>query len=86
MRTIDAYWIEEGTFLAVRPSVPFDNPTGCTSSTLAIVPSSSPGYKQLLAAVMQAMATKTPMSFYANGCFSAWGKTFPSFYAAGPNW
>jgi K+-transporting ATPase A subunit len=76
-RTIKSYWIEGGAFLAVTPTVPFDNPTGCTQSTLAIVPATHAAYKQMLAAVNHAMATSTPISMWATGCYSSWGQTFP---------
>lgn len=85
-RVISAYWIETSAFLAVRPTTPYANPTGCTSSSLAIIPASHSAYKQLLAAVMLAKETGRPLQLYALGCYAAWGETFPNFYAAGPDW
>jgi hypothetical protein len=85
-RTINSYWIEGGTFLAVRGTTPWDNPAGCTKSDITIIPASHPAYKQMLAAVIHAMSTNTPLTVYASGCYSAWGATWPSFYAAGPAW
>jgi hypothetical protein len=82
-RTVKSYWIEGGAFLAVTPTAPFDNPTGCTQSSLAIIPATHPAYKQMLAAVIHAMATNAPISMWATGCYSSWGQTFPSFYALG---
>lgn len=85
-RTVKGYWIEGGAFLAIAPTVPFDNPTGCTQSGLAIIPATHPAYKQTLAAVIHAMATNTAVSAYATGCYSSWGQTYPSLYGFGVAW
>ncbi|KQV94743.1 hypothetical protein ASC87_25880 [Rhizobacter sp. Root1221] len=78
--------MESSAFLAVRPATPYANPTGCSSSSLAIIPADHPAYKQLLAVVMLAKETGKPLQLYALGCYAAWGETFPSFYAAGSDW
>jgi hypothetical protein len=85
-RTIKSYWIEGDWGLAVKATTPWNNPTGCTSSEIAIIPASHPAYKPMLAAVIHAMATNTPLTLWANGCLSAWGQTWPSFHAGGPAW
>jgi hypothetical protein len=82
-RTVIKYWIESSTFLSITPTAPFDNPTGCATSTSAIIPSSHPAYKQMMAAVVHAMATNTPISAWASGCFSFWGQSYPAIYAIG---
>ncbi len=83
VRTIKSYWIESGAYLTVTPTTPFDNPTGCSQSSLAIIPATHPAYKQLLAAVIHAMATNTPISAWTSGCYSAWSQTYPSLYSLG---
>jgi hypothetical protein len=82
-RTVKSYWQENGAFFSITPTTPFDNPTGCTSGALAIIPATHPAYKQFLAAVIHAMATNTTISAWASGCYSYWGQTFPSIYALG---
>lgn len=85
-RLLKGYWIESNAFLAIRPIEPFDNPTGCAQSYIAIIPMSNPQYKQIQAAVIHAMAANKPVSVYASGCFTSWGQTWPSFYALGVDW
>jgi hypothetical protein len=86
-RIIKGYWIEGGAFLAVKPTTPFDNPTGCTQSDFAILPATNPAYKPMLAAVMHAMVTNTPLSIWGVGCYTAWGgQTWPTVHALGPAW
>lgn len=72
LRTIKSYWIEGNTALVVVPTQDFDNPTGCTRFNQAFVLTSNPAYKPILAAVMQAMATNTPIQAYACGCHTYW--------------
>ncbi len=59
---------------------------GCARSDLAIIPANHPAYKVMLAAVIHAMSTGTPILMWASGCYSAWGQTYPSFYGVGPGW
>ena len=82
-RTVKSYWIENAAFLAITPATPFDNPAGCGSSAMVIVPASNAASKQILAAVIHAMATNTPVSGWAVGCYTYWGQTFPSVHALG---
>jgi hypothetical protein len=82
-RTVQYYWIEGGSFLALKPTTPWDNPTGCTQSGFAVIPATHPMYRQALAAVVHAMSTNSPIYLWAQGCHSAWGETWPSFYGIG---
>ena len=82
-RTVKAYWIENGSFLAITGSSAWDNPVGCTNSDLIIVAATQAGYKQILATVMLAMSSGLPLTGYAQGCFSVWGNSYPSVYAVG---
>ncbi|MBT9494368.1 MAG: hypothetical protein IV107_18935 [Paucibacter sp.] len=82
-RAIKSYWIEGNAYIAIIPALPFDNPTGCSRSDLAIIPVSVQSQKQMLAALIHAMSSNAAISSWATGCYSAWGNTYPSIYALG---
>lgn len=81
-RSIAAISVEAGYFAMVYGTTAFDNPDACGNSTMAMLPASNAGYKEMLAVALSAFAAEKNVSFWLNGCVATpWGFTVPQIYS-----
>jgi hypothetical protein len=86
-RFIQGYWVEPTQGLVIRPTQPFDNPTGCTHAQYIWVTEANPQYKQILAAVFHAKAANLPIRAWLVSCKTFWGgESTPVVHALGVDW
>lgn len=82
IREINSVHIEGGDFVSVEPTVPFDNPDGCGSSTRAFFMASAPGYREKLSLALSAQATGQKINGWLNGCVNTpWGYSVPALFS-----
>jgi hypothetical protein len=87
IRHVKGYWFEQGLGMVIRPTQPFANPMGCTHGDYIWVLETNSSYKQMVAAVIHAKASNTPIAAWITDCKTFWaGQSAPVVHALGVDW
>lgn len=75
--------IEQGLGVVVELTAPAANTMQCQNASRLLVLKTNTSYKDILAVVMLAKATQTPVTAWITSCTTSWGQSWPTVFSLG---